>query len=346
MSKSAVIACMAAGLLIGCVHNDPTKPSRPVVSGPDPFEAAQPAAPDGTTYPTSRARRADAWFLNGDHRPPPRLPEGAVTLYRPLDEKALPDDTIPSSQAVIDARNAAIQEPVASSFVGAAAVHPYIEGAVYKVHTAPGALTTIALEPGELILELAAGDTSRWLIQEASSGSGAGARPLLFIKPLQPRLTNNLTIATSKRVYHLDLESHAKGQYQTEIAWRYANTTPSSSLIAPRRDQAATAASGQTGQTSVAVGYLHFGYRIDSRSGYDPDWMPNRAFHDGAKTYIEFPADVTTRPPLFVIKGQESEIVNYRLQGNTYVVDRVLDVAELRLGDDDQTVVRVTLTES
>ena len=179
-----------------------------------------------------------------------------------------------------------------------------------------------------------------------AGGTGTDARPLLFIKPLQPKLTNNLTVATSKRVYHLDLESHAKGQYQTEITWRYANAAPTTSLISPRQGQvAAAAADGQAGQTNVAVGNLDFGYRIDSRSGYDPDWMPLRAFHDGAKTYIEFPANVTTKPPLFVIKGKESEIVNYRLQGDTYVVDRVLDVAELRLGDDDQTVVRVTRTE-
>lgn len=348
MLKSAVIApCVAAGLLVGCVHNNPPWPSGPVASGSDLFEAAQPINPDGTPYPTSRVRKADAWFLNGDHRPPAKLPQDAVTLYRPLDDRALPDDTIPSSQAVIDAREAALQEPVASSFVGAAAVHPYVEGTVYKVHTAPGAHTTIALEPGEQILELAAGDTSRWYIQEASSGTGADARPLLFVKPLQPKLTNNLTVATSKRVYHLDLESHAKGQYQTEITWRYADAAPTTSSISPHQGQVAAAATdGQAEQTNVAVGNLDFGYQIDSRSGYDPDWMPLRAFHDGAKTYIEFPANVTTKPPLFVIKGNESEIVNYRLQGDTYVVDRVLDVAELRLGDDDQTVVRVTRTES
>lgn len=349
MRTSAALACVAAGLLVGCAHNSPTNLSWTETSGPDPFEAAQPVSLGGTPFPTRQVRSADAWFLNGDHRPPARLPEGAVTLYRSFDEKALPDDTIPSSKAVIDARKAALQEPVASSFVGAAAVHPYIQGAVYKVHTAPGALTTIALEPGEQIHELAAGDTSRWLIQEASSGRGAGTRPLLFIKPLQPKLTNNLTIATSKRVYHLDLESHAKGQYQTEIAWRYADAIPSTSLTSSRQDQAAAAAaasSSQNGQTSVAIGNLHFGYRIDSAGRYDPDWMPLRAFHDGVKTYIEFPANVTTRPPLFVIKGKKPEIVNYRSQGNTYVVDRVLDVAELRLGDDRQALVRVTRTES
>ena len=70
--------------------------------------------------------------------------------------------------------------------------------------------------------------------------------------------------------------------------------------------------------------------------------MPEHAFHDGAKTFIKFPAHVTTRPPLFVVRRGNTEIVNYRAQGDFYVVDTVLESAELRLGEDRQTVVRLT----
>ena len=347
VSRPGIAASLAAGLLAGCTQMNSPSPLAPATSGVDPFEAAGVIGPDGIPYRTGNPQKTGAWFLDGDHRPPPKLAEGAVTLARPLDDRALPDDTIPSSKAVIQAREAALLEPVASSFVGATAVHPFVEGAVYKVHTAPGALTTISLQPGEVVQELAAGDTSRWLIKEASSGAGTSARPLLFIKPLQSKLSNNITIATNRRVYHLDLESHAKRQYQTEIAWRYPNATPTGGLTLNRRQGPANPEKGvQIGETSVAVSQLDFDYQIESYSRHDPDWMPVRAFHDGAKTYIEFPDNITTRPPLFVIKGSEPEIVNYRLQGNLYVVDRVLDVAELRLGDKNQTVVRVTRRES
>ncbi len=39
-------------------------------------------------------------------------------------------------------------------------------------------------------------------------------------------------------------------------------------------------------------------------------------------------------PPLFVIgpDGKSAELVNYRAQGNHLVVDRLFQVAELRLG--------------
>jgi len=336
-----VMPCLTAMLLAGCITDGAHKPDKPFATGMDSFTPATPAGAAGATH-ADDAKGSDVWFLNGDHRSPPALPESTVTVRRALGDRAVPDDSIQSSEAVIAARAAALQEPVASSFVGAAAVHPYVESAVYKVHTAPGALTTISLQPGEEILELAAGDTARWLIQEASSGSDDISRPLIFIKPLQPKLRNNLTIATSRRIYHLDLESHPQGQYQTEIAWRYPGDAWRGGARSFATAEAGPAAETADRQTQVHLSELDFGYKITSRSDDTPDWKPVRAFHDGAKTYIQFPPNITAKPPLFVIKGKQSEIVNYRLQGDTYVVDRVLDVAELRIGDDDQTVVRVT----
>lgn len=47
-------------------------------------------------------------------------------------------------------------------------------------------------------------------------------------------------------------------------------------------------------------------------------------------------------PPLFVVGPTgEAELVNYRVRGRFYVVDRIFDVAELRLGTKKQQVVRI-----
>ena len=37
-----------------------------------------------------------------------------------------------------------------------------------------------------------------------------------------------------------------------------------------------------------------------------------------------------------------AELVNYRLRGHYYVVDRIFDTAELRLGTKKQAIVRIT----
>ena len=40
-------------------------------------------------------------------------------------------------------------------------------------------------------------------------------------------------------------------------------------------------------------------------------------------------------------KGKKAKLVDYRVNGEYYVVDRLFDYAELRLGEKDQTVVRI-----
>lgn len=48
-------------------------------------------------------------------------------------------------------------------------------------------------------------------------------------------------------------------------------------------------------------------------------------------------------PPLFVVDGRgEAQLVNYRLRGRYYVVDRIFSAAELRLGTKRQEIVRIT----
>ena len=72
------------------------------------------------------------------------------------------------------------------------------------------------------------------------------------------------------------------------------------------------------------------------------------SLRDGRQVYIEFPPGLATgeAPPLFVQdeKGQ-SALVNYRLRGLYYVVDRLFPVAELRLGGKKQQVVRIVKTD-
>ena len=41
----------------------------------------------------------------------------------------------------------------------------------------------------------------------------------------------------------------------------------------------------------------------------------------------------------------ENQLVNYRVRGRYYIVDRLFAAAELRLGEDPQQVVRITRTD-
>jgi P-type conjugative transfer protein TrbG len=97
--------------------------------------------------------------------------------------------------------------------------------------------------------------------------------------------------------------------------------------------------------TGVNLDQLRFRYRIEG----DAPWKPARVFDDGAKVYIQFPSELaqSEAPPLFVI-GPDGKpaLVNYRVRGTTYIVDRLFAAAELRLGTAPQRVVRIVRTDA
>jgi len=49
-------------------------------------------------------------------------------------------------------------------------------------------------------------------------------------------------------------------------------------------------------------------------------------------------------PPLFVITPEGAELTNYRIDGRRYMVDRIFDAADLRLGVRAPVVVRIERT--
>lgn len=233
------------------------------------------------------------------------------------------------------ANRAATREPIAAGFVNAVQVYPFADGSLYQVYAAPERVTDIALQPGEALISVAAGDTARWVIGDTTSGSAEGKRTHVLVKPFSAGLATNIVITTDRRSYHLALTSTSTTA-MVALSWTY----PQDALLALKRvseeRQAATpVASG------IAPDQLHFNYAI---SGDRPAWRPLRAFDDGRQTYVEFPASLAVgeAPPLFLVdrKG-EAQLVNYRLQGRFYVVDRLFDAAELRLGLKHQDVVRI-----
>jgi type IV secretion system protein VirB9 len=158
----------------------------------------------------------------------------------------------------------------------------------------------------------------------------------VLVKPSAAGLSTNLVIATDRRVYHVNLVSRAEGG-SAGISWTY----PDDALLALRGGASDSAES--VGALS-AVEHLNFGYRIE---GAKPPWRPLRAFDDGQRVFIEFPPTIGAgqAPPLFVTgPSGRPELVNYRMRGRYYIVDRLFTAAELRLGERHQKIVRIVRT--
>lgn len=249
-------------------------------------------------------------------------------------------DRNPPTQRVDAANKAALQEPTSHGYVNAVQVYPFTDGALYRLYAAPEQVTDIALQPGETLASVSAGDTVRWVVGDTTSGSGSGKQVHVLVKPFASGLTTNLVIMTDRRSYHLELESTDRTS-MAAISWTY----PQDQLIALQQQNKQADDVAPIAE-NVALSALHFRYEI---AGDRPPWRPVRAFDDGSKVYIELPSriDQGEAPPLFVIGPEgDTQLVNYRVRGNYYIVDRLFAAAELRLGEKPQQVVRISRTDT
>jgi type IV secretion system protein VirB9 len=259
---------------------------------------------------------------------------------RTLSESEIDEESALPLADVADQRIEATLEPTAGKAFNAITVYPFTEGALYQLYGAPEQVTDVALQPGEILTSVAAGDTVRWVIGDTVSGTGEAEQVHVLVKPFAPDLTSNLVILTDRRAYHLNLVS-TEDVAMAAIQWTY----PQDELLALRKQNREAAAASSIA-TRLDLGQLRFRYRIE---GDSPPWRPLQAFDDGHKVYIELPEriDQGEAPPLFVTgTNGNTELVNYRLRGNYYVVDRLFAAAELRLGEEPQRVVRILRTDA
>lgn len=275
-----------------------------------------------------------------------KLPVEIVETVKPLPlpgqmkelpGSAQPGPSISPEDAIKTGRVQAQVEPSLEGYMNAVQVYPYTEGALYRLYASPGQVSDIALQPGENLISVSAGDTVRWVVGDTTSGGPEGERAHVLIKPIASDLSTNLMIATDRRTYHLELEA-TSGSYMAALSWRY----PQDELAAKRRlNDRARGRAEQSIAGALSLSDLDFDYAIE---GDRAKWRPVRAFDDGQRVFIQMPRNLKTTdaPPLFVSGSSgDTELVNYRVRGQYYIVDRLFERAELRLGEKDQTIVRI-----
>ncbi len=230
---------------------------------------------------------------------------------------------------------------------GADGVVRYLYGATLPtVVCAPLQVCDLALEPGEIVNNVDIGDKVRWLVSPAVSGTREGQVTHLVIKPTDAGLVSSLLVETNRRTYAIKLVS-TRHEWMPLIAFNYPSDVQRQWSL--YRQTVAFGAAASTLPSGENIANLDFGFRL---SGDHPSWRPLRVYTDGWKTYIEFPRSIGsgTAPALVALAndgrwfaGPTEQMVNYRMQGDRYIVDRVLDRAELVSGvGSDQTRVVIT----
>jgi P-type conjugative transfer protein TrbG len=312
---------------------------------------------------TAAAVSAAAQPGQGGLPPPPASAPGlkvvtaapaAAIPPAPLPAKRRPKRPLPGERTVRSANAASRSFPTPDAYINATLYYDYEAGRLYEVETSPHFLTAIMLRPGEKLVAKAAGDTVRWVLGETAEGSGPNTQVVVLLKPIRGGLRTNVVLTTDQRTYLIEASSRDGGAYTSAVSWNYPQEQMQALAAAQAQARAADlAAKAADAQLVVAtpaspIDQLHFGYDIRPIHGKPPRWQPIRVFDDGIKTYIQFPINMgaTDAPPLFLVgPGDKAELVNYRYLNGYYVVDRLVDVAELRIGEKPQTIVRITRTK-
>jgi len=213
----------------------------------------------------------------------------------------------------------------------------YHKGQVIYLHGDPAAtircapldLCLIALQPGERIQRdgMHIGDTIRWQVKPTV---GANDTTHIVLKPLATGLETSLALVTDRRSYHLNLASSETGSMPL-VAFHYPNEI-SAAWEAYYQDRAEAEERRRLPKTEEDISTLDFDYSISGCGGCN--WRPLRVYNNGKRTILHMGPGVHQgeAPALLVHSPQGEVLVNYRIQSDRYIVDRVFDRAVLVLG--------------
>ncbi|MBY4949542.1 TrbG/VirB9 family P-type conjugative transfer protein [Cupriavidus respiraculi] len=190
---------------------------------------------------------------------------------------------------------------------------------VYEVAGTYGYQTAIEFSQGESIKVVSLGDSIAW--------QAVPYRNRLFLKPVEPNASTNLTVITDKRTYFFRLRGAAASQPMTFVV-RFVYPG-SGGRDAQGRHGDGDAPGGRAGGQSVDIGRLNFDY---GQSGDRAAIPLIRAFDDGQFTYLLFDKDGDV-PAVYLVAADGTEsVVNTRREGEYLVVERVGARFTLRSG--------------
>ena len=240
----------------------------------------------------------------------------------------------------------------------------YDEDNTFLVLTKPKAVTHIQFAPDESVQSIAAGDTAQWELTPTKN------RKNIFVKPRYEGLETSMTIITDKRTYQFVMKSTGDGKkWYQRVSWLYASSLvleqdavldeaaaesampampgmPAMPVTRPGSN--ATPVFGAVDQqAATGLGIrpesLRFGYEIKGNAAF----RPTNVFDDGKSTYLKMPSSLQELPALFtVIEGQDYSLVNYTVNGDYLVVQRLVTEAVLKLGKSEVRVLKKPKSKS
>lgn len=220
-----------------------------------------------------------------------------------------------------------------SDYSHAARIYDYDADQVYEVYCQILRTTDIHLQPGEIVIDSPfVSDTERWIIGAGVNQQNNVVIQHIYVKPKQAGLDATLIINTNMRVYHIVLKSYTN-VYMPIVKWRYLNQGLPQVFAKDITQEIKVA----TEMDTIDPRFLSFDYKITFNVFKKPRWLPTRVYDDGKKTYITFD-EQTLQMELPGIFENRSDVVNYRVQGNIIVIDKLIERITVKYKDERITI--------
>lgn len=213
---------------------------------------------------------------------------------------------------------------------------------------APLQVCDVMLQPGERVNSINIGDTARWLVEPAMTGTGSNQQQHLIIKPLDVGLNTTMVVATDRRAYHIKLKSH-KTSFMPLVTFSYPEELLARWQTVEKAKQEETEKK-TIPATGENLDSLNFNFTIKGSAA----WKPVRVYATQRQTIIQLPASVKANemPTLLVLRNDDGrfndddlELVNYRVRGDRMIVDQLFHHAVLIAGVGSSQD-RVTITRN
>ena len=198
--------------------------------------------------------------------------------------------------------------------------------------------TMVILPDDEEILDVVCGDSTFWVISATQN--------IAHIKPAKEGTATNLNLVTASGAVYSFLLQESKTAppdlkvYVTadpNVARRTPKYYPASHVQTLQAEvteaRAAIEAIQHRSQEAAATfrreypGSLQFAYGTPK---YEKPFFVRSIWHDGQFTFIR--SDARELPALYEVKDGQPSVVNFQVQGGTYVVPKVLEQGYLALG--------------
>ncbi len=186
--------------------------------------------------------------------------------------------------------------------------------------------SSIDFEQNESIDQVVVGDPTGWQIKSAGNR--------MFLKPVQPDATTNMTVYTDKRIYYFELyAAEAEGLRDEQLTFLTKFAYPDASDPEEGAFRQYASFSDEMDQDDIRIEEEPERYNFNYSLTGSQRIAPLKVFDDGEFTYMEFNKVNADIPAIFMVYPEGDEtIINYRMTGDFIVIERVASQFTLRHG--------------